>query len=72
MQNQNNQIKDVLFQKLGNSWYAFAEVNNEVVFSPLPEGIDPRNTKIELYSIIEEHLKRSADQKPGRPVVGAA
>ena len=25
-----NNVKDVLFQKIGNTWFIFSEVNNEV------------------------------------------
>lgn len=49
---------DVLFQRIGNNWFVFCEVNNEVIYSQLPEGIDPKTTKLELYHVIEEHLGR--------------
>lgn len=52
--------KDVLFQKLGHTWYIFAEVNDEVVYSAMPEGMDPRTTDLQLYEVIEEHLKKVA------------
>lgn len=47
---------DVLFQKLGNRWYIFTEQDGEVIYSVMPEGMDPRETKLELYDIIEEHM----------------
>jgi len=47
---------DVLFQKLGNTWYAFSEINNEIVYSALPEGIDPKSASLELFEIIEDHM----------------
>jgi hypothetical protein len=50
--------KDVLFQKLGNTWYIFAEIDNEVVYSTMPEGMDPYSTSLELYEVIEEHMRR--------------
>ena len=49
---------EVLFQKLGNSWYIFAEVEGEMVYSTLPEGMDPRTTKLEVYDVIEDHIKK--------------
>ena len=49
---------EVLFQKLGNTWYIFAEIDNEMIYSTLPEGMDPRTTKLELYDVIEDHMKR--------------
>jgi hypothetical protein len=56
-------MSDVLFQKLGNSWYIFAEVNNEFVYSVLPDGMDPRSTKLELYEVIEDHMKKVAKSR---------
>lgn len=50
--------KDVLFQKLGNTWYIFAEIENEVVYSTMPEGMDPYSTDLELYEVIENHMER--------------
>jgi hypothetical protein len=52
--------QEVLFQKLGTTWYAFTEINSDVVYSPLPVGVDPHNTKLELYHIIEKHLEKVA------------
>lgn len=49
---------DILFQKLGNTWYIFTEIENEFIYSALPEGLDPRTTKLELYDVIEEHMKK--------------
>jgi hypothetical protein len=53
--------KDILFQKLGNTWYIFTEINNQVVYSAMPEGMDPRTTKLELYNVIEDHMKKISD-----------
>ena len=50
--------KDVLFQKLGNTWYIFAEINDEVVYSTMPEGMDPYTTSLDLYEVIEDHMER--------------
>lgn len=62
-QNNQTQTKDVLFQKLGSSWYIFSEVNGEFIYSVMPEGMDPRETKLELYNVIEEHMQRVATRK---------
>ncbi len=51
---------DVLFQKLGTTWYVFTEINNELVYSALPTGVDPHSTKMELFEVIEEHMKKVA------------
>ena len=56
-------MKDVLFQKIGSTWFIFSEVNNEVVYSVMPEGMDPKETKLELYNIIEEHMSKVASHK---------
>ncbi len=52
--------KEVLFQKLGQTWYIFTEVNNEVVYSAMPDGMDPRSTQLELFEVIETHMKKVA------------
>ncbi|WP_412471311.1 hypothetical protein [Halobacteriovorax sp. RT-2-4] len=56
---------EVLFQKLGNNWFIFAEINNEVIYSTMPDGMDPYTTKLELYEVIEEHMKRVSTMKKG-------
>jgi hypothetical protein len=56
----------VLFQKLGNHWYVFSQVGDEVIYSPLPAHLDPRQTKLELYEVIDEHLKRVAKFRRAR------
>jgi hypothetical protein len=53
---------EVLFQKLGQTWYIFTEINHEVVYSAMPEGMDPKSTKLELFDVIEEHMKKVATQ----------
>jgi hypothetical protein len=50
--------KEVLFQKLGQTWYIFTEINDEVVYSAMPDGMDPRETQLELFDVIEEHMKK--------------
>lgn len=62
-----NNVKDVLFQKIGNTWFIFSEVNNEVVYSVMPAGMDPKSTKLELYEIIEEHMTKVASHKRRAP-----
>ena len=49
---------DVLFQKLGNTWYAFSEIDDEIIYSALPKGMSPRTSKLELINIVEKHLKK--------------
>ena len=44
----------VLFQKLGNTWYAFAELGGEIVYSKLGENIDPAVTPMELFEVVED------------------
>lgn len=57
---QPNLDREVLFQKLGNTWYIFTEVAGEMVYSALPEGMDPHSTNLELYEVIEEHMVQVA------------
>lgn len=65
-------VKDVLFQKIGNNWFIFSEVNNEVVYSVMPQGMDPKTTKLELYEIIEEHMTKVASHKRRSPEASVA
>ncbi|MBY0518539.1 MAG: hypothetical protein K2P81_16625 [Bacteriovoracaceae bacterium] len=58
---------DVLFQRIGNTWFIFTENNGEMVYSVMPEGMDPKTTKLELYQIIEEHMERVASNKQRSP-----
>lgn len=64
-------VKDVLFQKIGNTWFIFSEVNNEAVYSVMPQGMDPKETKLELYEIIEEHMTKVASHKRRSPEAAA-
>jgi hypothetical protein len=57
-QKTNTQQSEVLFQKLGATWYVFSESGDEMVYSALPSGMDPRSTKLELIEIVEEHMKK--------------
>lgn len=67
-----DQVKDVLFQKIGNTWFIFSEVNNEVVYSVMPQGMDPKSTKLELFNIIEEHMSKVASSKRRSPEASVA
>ena len=52
--------KRVLFQKLGGYWYAFVEIDGnrkDVFYTRLPDNIDPRVDKYEIYEILEEEIK---------------
>jgi len=51
---------DVLFQKLGNTWFVFTEIDGEFLYSTLPEGLDPKKTNLELYEVINNHMKMVA------------
>jgi hypothetical protein len=64
MSNESNGLEnEVLFQKLGTTWYIFTEIKGDVVYSQLPEGMDPYNTKLELYDVIEDHMERVSNTR---------
>ncbi len=64
MSTQNTTLEnEVLFQKLGQTWFIFTEIKGDVVYSQLPEGMDPYSTKLELYDVIEEHMVRVSEHK---------
>lgn len=54
----NTPTNEVLFQKLGSTWYVFTEVKGDMVYSALPNGMDPHTTKLELFEVIEEHMTK--------------
>lgn len=64
-------ISDVLFQKMGSTWYVFTEVKGEMIYSPLPDGMDPRSTKLELFEVIEEHMSKIAKERNRKPEAAA-
>ena len=47
---------DILFQKMGEKWYLFTQIGDDVIFSELPPGINPKSAKFELYEVLEEHV----------------
>ncbi len=49
---------DVLFQKLGSTWYSFSEIDDQIIYSALPKGMSPRTSKLELINVVEKHLKK--------------
>lgn len=55
---QSSATSEVLFQKLGNTWYVFTEVKGDMVYSALPYGMDPHTTNMELFEVIENHLQK--------------
>lgn len=60
---------EVLFQKLGNTWYVFTEVSGDMVYTALPYGMDPHTTNLELFEVIESHMQKvskhySSGRKP--------
>ena len=61
MKNSTHNESEVLFQKLGDTWYAFTEIEEDFVYSALPDGINPHTTKIELFEVIEEHMEKVAE-----------
>ncbi len=63
--------REVLFQKIGHLWYAFACVDEEVIYTALPSGVDPNDSCVELYEVLEEHLDKvsEATNRPYRETV---
>jgi hypothetical protein len=65
-------MSEVLFQKLGSTWYVFTEANGEMVYSALPNGMDPHTTSLELFEVIESHMdKVSKHYNRRKPEVAA-
>ncbi|MBC7539615.1 MAG: hypothetical protein H7281_12400 [Bacteriovorax sp.] len=68
----NAQANEVLFQKLGNTWFVFTEINGDMVYSALPSGMNPHTTKLELFEVIEDHMEKVSKHYSARkPEVAA-
>ena len=65
------QTNEVLFQKLGNTWYVFSEIKGDMVYSALPDGMDPHTTRMELFEVIEEHMEKVSRHYGRKPEVAA-
>jgi hypothetical protein len=70
--NLNTQANTVLFQKLGNTWFVFTEVSGDMIYSALPEGMDPKTTKLELIEVIEDHMEKVSKRHIARKPEAAA
>lgn len=56
-------FKNVLYQKLGNQWFIFSELDNgEVIYTALPKDFNPSNKRELVYLRDEE--KKSAKVAP--------
>lgn len=62
---------EVLFQKMGNTWYVFTEVSGDMVYSALPYGMDPHTTNLELFEVIENHMSKVSRHYGRKPEVAA-
>lgn len=69
--NTQNQTSEVLFQKLGNTWYVFTEVSGDMIYSALPNDMDPHTTRLELFEVIEEHMQKVSRHYKRKPEVAA-
>jgi hypothetical protein len=70
-QTNSNATSEVLFQKMGNNWYVFTELDGEMVYSALPTGMDPMTTKLELFEVIEDHMEKVSKHYGRKPEVAA-
>jgi len=59
--------QEVLFQKLGNTWYVFSEIESDIIYTALPHGVDPRSTKFELLEVIEDHMRKVTSKRGHLP-----
>ncbi|MBY0415220.1 MAG: hypothetical protein K2Q18_13700 [Bdellovibrionales bacterium] len=58
---------EVLFQKMGNTWYVFTEIKGDLVYSALPMGMSPHTTDLELFEVIEEHMAKVSRHYSRKP-----
>jgi hypothetical protein len=58
---------EVLFQKMGSTWYVFTEIKGDLVYSALPMGMTPHTTDLELFEVIEEHMQKVSKHYVRKP-----
>ena len=64
---------EVLYQKLGNVWYAFCEIEGELIFTALPKNINPLADQFEFHHIFENgRTNRKVSLKSKTSVESAA
>ena len=51
---------EVLFQRIGKIWYIFTQIRDDIFYSILPQGVNPKTESLELYEVIEKHMKEVA------------
>ena len=56
--------KDILVQKLANTWYIFSEINNDIIYTAIPKAVDPFHDTIELYHYVENHKEKVQRARP--------
>lgn len=57
---QKSSWQKVLYQKLGNQWFLFTEVNGEMKYSVLPPGIHPHFLKRQLFSVQKQTNRKNS------------
>ena len=58
MSKKEESLREVLYQKLGDKWYAFSQIDGEIKYSPCPDNFDPWESQSEIYNVLEgEQLK---------------
>ena len=58
---------EVLFQKMGPTWYVFTEIKGDMIYSALPEGMSPHTTNLELFEVIEDHMNKVSKHYGRKP-----
>jgi hypothetical protein len=58
---------EVLFQKMGSTWYVFSEIKGDLVYSALPDGMSPHTTNLELFEVIEDHMQKVSKHYTRKP-----
>ena len=56
---------------MGSTWYVFTEINGDMVYSALPNGMDPHTTNLELFEVIENHMTKVSRHYGRKPEMAA-
>jgi hypothetical protein len=62
--------KNVLFQKINNEWYLFAEIGdkNSLEFTKLPSGVNPMTDNLDIISITDDKKKKKKQRRDSQEI----
>ncbi|MBF0364394.1 MAG: hypothetical protein HQK50_02420 [Oligoflexia bacterium] len=68
--NEMEESAQVLYQKLGDRWYAITDTKHGICYAIMPEGVDPRKHPIELIQEVESNKVLTESKKEKKKEIG--